>query len=414
MNFIKAIKEFIQESDSRIRTRGRAIYNILPKELVIESNEVDEYEFIIKSESSDEEYQVIFGINEEDEYFIGDCDCPYSMQYGDTCKHQIAVALVLERQFKQGEIKKLRISLSKKKELLPDEKGYFITQTHIISDDLLRQIYKGNMSSINYNYWSFINLPLHEDKESKSVWFRLDAKHTPKASYLDTKQLRLECQCSAINVNEVCKHMVQLFIVIQRKHSNAYFRQYEDMSEEMNSLLQPYGITSESKLAKEFKFGFDYYGKLQIQTTPDNFMRNSDTSKWDKLKKSLAIVSTKMDASQAVQTEVFEEIAICMICTTSVEESIKLNVLGIRKKKTSDGLVYKKMSFRDAKAMQLLHEVRADIAQILQFIEANLIELGNGNQWDYMPSKAKVSWIMKLKTGLLAIANLPNPTFSLK
>jgi SNF2 family DNA or RNA helicase len=401
MDTIKEISYLLKFANKVTLDKGKKTFD--HHDLKIIHDDDLEYLVTVPDISGDKKYVVSVNILEEEELIDDYCSCAY-YEKNIFCPHSVAALLALQDYLKKEKIQELKKTLPllnvKRLQTGNTSIGYFLISGIVISNQLIESLSHENIYTLERKIWNNFRWNPVVSHENKKVSFQYETRISSTITYIDSHTLKATCSCNIINTNHLCQHALILLLLIKHKISASHFRLYDDLSTDKNKLLAQYGLTLEDKFATSFSFNLDQQGNVKISHIPDNLFAPNQTNKWQNLKDKLAVISPSSTPTEATSFEPFEKVAIQMDINPSFEPHLVFSVLGIRKKKTGEGLLYKKLSIRNTNSLPLMASFYPEVGPILQTISLDLwdqmIQHKNGN-WDYLPSKQKANWINKVK-----------------
>jgi len=417
MDELPIIKKYLKKAKAPILAIAKHIVKNTPLECiqVIASEEVDDelcYSCEIPSESDESSHRVEFELYDYGQEIDVFCPCDYHMDTELPCEHIYAAILALEAQLKQQKVDVLKedpaiLKLESKK----GEPGYYIYPKTLVTENLLRELAGKNLQPIISKIWMSYRWRVTHDDANRMVSLKDDTNYQPSATSLGDKTIKVECTCKKISTNQLCDHGLTLLLYICKRLNPAYFRKFDDVTEEKNKLLAPYGLTTVDRLASSFSFQFQNDGILVIKSLPANIIQAGSHGAWEQLKSKLSILPSKT-IIEKIQEEEFDQVVLLLSLQPTTEPAIKFDILGIRKKKTAAGNVYKKMAIRDQTSLSMLGNKRKDLVPILQPVSSDMIDKltdnRNGN-WEYLSTKFKATWMIRMRKVFMQLATLAQP-----
>jgi len=416
MDQLALLKDFLKFGDGSLKRKGKEMYNHhLIKPIHFKQDSEVLFSFSVPSATSKKIYNTSLEFTIEDEYeeADGNCDCPYTEGYGNPCKHQYAAAYFLQDHLK----KELAKGLKKELNILPltreaqEQQHTIVLGTHL-NRELLTKYYIGNVYSLESQSWTSRNWKPLIDITSKKVSFYFENNTLVSITHLETKKLRVDCNCTQISSTKICVHAVKLLLHIKMTLGESFFCQFDDLTELKKQLLARHGISLDDAISTHVVFGYDYYGEYVIKSLPKNLIKSDNLYEWNNIRNKLNLNGTDTRLKDNTTLEIYDRIALLLTTHPQQQPYIKFEILAIRKKKTGAGDVYKKIAIRNKTSLPLLQAEYANIIPILQPLSYDILEtLANSTSvnWDYLSSHIKAAWINKTRKVIQELANTTSP-----
>ena len=399
--FQSDIKNYLALTGKTIKQRAAEIVTNSTKEVISwEQINQEEFEFIIPSQRNQEEYLVNLDFSED--MLSGHCSCPYSKRHFDDCKHIVAAIMILENyienNMKAPAKQSAEVKTVKSKKL---DGGPFLFPSSVVNRTTIETYC--NVSSwyqLESKLWNHYAWRIFQNLTDKSACFQYNKTTYVSAKYDGQQCIEINCSCMAMNSKKICQHGLIFLMLMKVRGFEFYFRQFDDLSDERRALLAKYELSPDDALAQHFDFDFDSSGRLMIHKMPDNLLNPSNTSVWESVKTKLSLANINKNPVKQAELEQFDKMALLFSFQPEQEACIRLELLGIRKKKTGEGNVYKKMGLRNQPGFTLLSSFYPDMPALLQPISLDKIEHQVtywSNNWEHLPLRIKTNWIQQLK-----------------
>lgn len=309
----QALNDFLEsEFISTILSRGKSLVSNIDKLKIEHTNDITEITAKIKG-SSNKKYDVEIDI-QDGEVYAYNCDCPYAVSGYDTCKHIAALALHLVANNTDALEQKAATQNLTKKE----------AKTNKIKTDEPLPLISMEVEMIRMlDKWSINHYCVGSDASiiaRQTALYKLtESKDGKRFDLIDGKTLTsflekiegydkylIGCNCKKFKAIKPCEHIGAIIVRINEKYGQYYFKKFEDNTAVKNRLLGNYGFNVDSEIAKDFEFGYTYWGELEIKNKPKGLVEKfgSHNSTWKDITNKLPIAKRKQKSIEEKINEV--------------------------------------------------------------------------------------------------------------
>ena len=271
------LKTFIKNAGTVIEKRGKAI--VKNGEALNVNISSESITALIESSTTADEYEVEVTYYERTNILKGNCTCLYVEKYGDTCKHQVALAV-------QWLLQLPKVSKNTKAPLLPkavknnDTVNIVLTIALIDYLSISKHIQQHVHANPIYKK-SNPNISLSNNEKKWTANFPINIETS--IEWIKNNTLQISCNCGNLFNNYLCVHAAVIFKAIVTKKGKSFFLQFNDYTTEKNKLLKPFGITIDMPEADDFVFEIDNNTNLKINKQP-KWLKMAG---WEKIKQTL-------------------------------------------------------------------------------------------------------------------------------
>jgi non-specific serine/threonine protein kinase len=253
------------------------------------------------------------------------CTCPYANEYSGRCKHTAALAhhLVLNNtklphltntSALMSEPTKTNNKEAKVVALNPEPLpliGMEIEMKRLPESWEMSQFCTKSNEAYAISFQKGLyNLTESTDGKRFEMFNLINKQQTFLEKTAKNNAFTVGCNCQSYKPTDPCHHIGALVLRIIEKYDRYYFKKFEDLTEYKNKLLLEYGFTLNSEIAKEFEFGFNYSGQMEIKAVPFGMLskysvQNKD---WKELLKKIPMSKHKKKTKEEIVQEAEQNI----------------------------------------------------------------------------------------------------------
>lgn len=277
------IQELLKSFDVSSRNKGRRLFENMKRDFAFEKGVTEPgvyYAVYVPSESGNGHYDV--SIDNQNDPLSTDCTCPAFERFGE-CKHIVAALhYIRDKESVPAPPKKSPLRIIRNKDEPANRINFQIrslqqADVHQILSPEKRnryiEIYRSYPKSKPGRVMQFTFGGLSNYRYTQKKVF------TQQLEYLGNGEFTASCSCEKL-ASGLCEHLAAALLRTGNDHGYYYFRSFDDLSDERNALLAPFGINENDSMAKDFLFTIDRWnGKLVLTQKPDYYFGQGDAQK---------------------------------------------------------------------------------------------------------------------------------------
>ena len=289
------LDEFINEAPTSIIRNGRllAAHLLMPDVTINAISQLTKEEFTIKINSvtskSIYEVELIFendnvGSNydtdpddfdeyDDSTYIDGYCQCEYYKHELNTCKHQIAAAIIWQSKIKHtNNVVPLKIQAPNTLQMGAKKNEVIYNICVLTFTNIKPYLPHTNLNYSNFGYKYPVNNKIKLSDDGQSYVGNFSVNITTVITYTPNRCISITCECTKLTPTTFCEHACKIINYIQRQQATYYFTKFFNYDDDKKALLIKNNIPPNSVFEKDIKFNINQNGVLEIGILPQNFI----------------------------------------------------------------------------------------------------------------------------------------------